>query len=976
MFLAVGLSSIGTLGYSGYRWGKAALQHSISKQLESNRVAKAYQIEKYFQGIRSHLYILAQDPMILEAMKEFKSAFQRIEISQEISALEKRSQEKKDLEIFYQERFLSKLRKGTQLLKPLEFYLPSPPQGVALQYQYLVNNPNPLGEKFRLQSQPEATGYDPIHLKYHPFFQKILETFSYYDLFLVDDASGDVVYTVMKETDFATNLMTGPYRHSGLAKAFHAVRIEASSVIRLIDFEFYEPSYNAPASFIATSLFDESGKRLGVLILQMPIDEINRVMTGNQNWSQMGLGQTGETYLVGADLKMRSISRFLLENTHEYFAFLREWAVSDFTIQCIQNFRTTTLLQEVDTVGVREALEGKTATKELESYKKVSVLSSYAPLAISDVQWGILAEIELEEAFTPIHHFAFQIALSGFVLLIVLCGLALLFTRNFIQPIYALIEGSERVSSGEKTVSIRIDNTDELGVLARTFNQMVVSLREKEEQIHREHTTRVKQLKHSEQKALEASQSKSLFLSNMSHELRTPLNAIIGFAQILSNDPSLDSTQRRTLSIILKSGEHLLELINDVLSLSKIESGKILLEAHLFSFYKFLEALEDMMQLRAKEKALKFLFQKEPGLPEFVKGDEKKLRQVLINLLSNAVKFTVEGSVCLKVYWKANRARFEVVDTGYGIREEERSKLFKPFEQTESGRNAQEGTGLGLTLSRNFVQLMGGDIEVQSTLGEGSTFAFEVDLPESREALQESKVRKVIGIAPHQKPFRILIVDDTLENRQLLQLLLSPLGFELKEATNGSEAVQYWQEWMPDLILMDLRMPVLDGASAIKQIRFQEESSGSLPCKIIVITASAFEHEKESVFQAGTNDFMTKPFRQEELFEKITQHLEVQFLYQQEKNRREEKPISVALKSEELQVLSRIFLEELYQVLFIGDRLKARQLATQFLSSVAQKPVLEKVLEMLHQFQGDELVQLLQEFLEHSKKRTTGKFYG
>jgi signal transduction histidine kinase/DNA-binding response OmpR family regulator len=416
---------------------------------------------------------------------------------------------------------------------------------------------------------------------------------------------------------------------------------------------------------------------------------------------------------------------------------------------------------------------------------------------------------------------------------------------------------------------------------------------------------RTVELQAARDRADEASRAKSVFLANMSHELRTPLNAVIGFAQLMETDPSISGVTRDRLGIIQRSGEHLLGLINDVLSISKIEAGKLTLVEQPFDLALMLRSVQSIVEVRAESKGLEVVFDVEPNVPRGVVGDEGKLRQVLVNLLGNAVKFTDRGSVTLKARWSpvgGGRVGFEVEDTGQGIAEEELGKLFEAFGQTEAGRGSKEGTGLGLVISRQIVRLMGGDVMVRSRRGKGTTFSFEVALPEANVAPAE-EWRTVVGLAEGQMPPKILVVDDLDENRLLLVGLLTPVGFEVREAANGRDALAIWDAWRPDLILTDLRMPGMDGREMARQIRNDEcgmmndelkkepetknlssdihHSSFIIhhSTKIVAVTASAFEHEREGVLGGGMDDFVTKPFRVATIFEKLAEHLGVRYRY-------------------------------------------------------------------------------------------------
>jgi signal transduction histidine kinase/CheY-like chemotaxis protein len=391
-----------------------------------------------------------------------------------------------------------------------------------------------------------------------------------------------------------------------------------------------------------------------------------------------------------------------------------------------------------------------------------------------------------------------------------------------------------------------------------------------------------------------ASQAKSTFLSNMSHELRSPLNVILGFTQLLIRDSKLPEGVRHDLAAVYRSGHHLYTVINQVLDLSKIEAGRITLNEVEFDLYALLDELAEMFAIGAAQKGLHLAVDNAPQVPQHLHADALKLRQVLINLLNNALKFTQEGSVSLSVERRDSQAqqcvlRFAVTDTGAGIAEDELGQLGQAFVQAQAGRQTREGTGLGVAISTSFVQLMGGRLEWSSQLGRGTTVAF--DLPvrlgeKPAAALPIEPGASVVGLAPDQPQYRIVVADDREDNRELLSRLLTPLGFAVRGAANGEEAVALWQEWQPHLIWMDIRMPVMSGREAARQIRARQSRArqDGQSTIIIALTASGFEQDRQQVLADGCDDFLRKPFREHELFDLMHQHLGVQFTYADQAN--------------------------------------------------------------------------------------------
>ena len=453
-----------------------------------------------------------------------------------------------------------------------------------------------------------------------------------------------------------------------------------------------------------------------------------------------------------------------------------------------------------------------------------------------------------------------------------------------------------------------------------------------------------------------ANRAKSQFLAKMSHELRTPLNAILGFTQLMNRSDKIPSEFREDLGIISRSGEHLLNLINDVLEMSKIEAGQLQLTENYFNLHQLIYSIREMISLKALNKGIDLSIEQHISVPVYVYGDESKLRQILLNLLSNAIKFTTTGSVTLRLQALTNRVccvsspsvstddsqpiitlHVEVEDTGCGIAQSDIETLFEAFMQTERGRHA-EGTGLGLSISRQFARLMGGDITVQSTLNKESTFTCEVllSLSSSVDIIAPATTRTVIGLESGQPTYRILVVEDLEENRQLLIRLLASVGFEVCAAENGNEAIALWSKWHPHLILMDIQMPLIDGYETTRQIRDTEAGKDVV---IIALTAYAFEEDYITSLQAGCNDHITKPFLETVLFDRIAHYLGVHYCYREEAlSALDQQTLhQKSLTAKDLQVMSPEWIIQVHQA--SGDLNDA-----QLYNLIAQIPTQEKVL--------------------------------
>lgn len=432
-------------------------------------------------------------------------------------------------------------------------------------------------------------------------------------------------------------------------------------------------------------------------------------------------------------------------------------------------------------------------------------------------------------------------------------------------------------------------------VLARIENQLTIrrlsqQLKEQNHKLKIE----IEERRKAENIAFRAYQTKNEFLARMSHELQTPLNSILGFTQIMGRDTNLKLEHQEYLKIINNSGEYLLQLINEVLEISKAEAGINKIEDKDFDFYYLLDSLEETFKIKATKSKNKLSLIVAADVPQYIKTDEKKLRICLLNLIDNALKFTQNGKVILRV-WQENRSSkkddtqylcFEVEDSGYGISEEEITKLFDAFVQTESGKESTQGTGLGLNITHKFVEMLGGEIQVESVLGKGSLFKFHARFTLSeRSQVDTLDIPQVISLKPGKEVYKILVVDDTKESRLWLLKLLESVGFEVREADNGKGAIKTWESWHPHLIWMDTRMPVINGYEATQQIRFKEieqqtETKTVTQKTVIIALANSINlNNKQEILAAGYDDVLPKPLTEIQVFDRIAKFLDVSYIY-------------------------------------------------------------------------------------------------
>ncbi len=473
LFLMIGFLAIVLTGIVSYSLSRSALEEESFNKLVAVREMKAIEISNYFSQIESQIRTFSEDRMVIQAMGDFSEAYRSYSREAKNTTTYKGR-----LRAYYENEYLKRLNANQEKNDIVGDLWPVSENARLLQDTFIAANPNQLGEKNKLNDPGDGSTYASVHRRFHPLFNRYLQEFGFYDIFLVDPASGNVVYTVFKEADFSTSLKEGPYRESGLARAFReGVQSKSADEVHLVDFAPYKASYGQPAAFISSPIYD-GGSLIGILIFQLPVGKINEIMTAGGKWSTVGLGESGEMYMVGSDGYMRNNSRFLLEDPDGYFQAIKKTGMDEKSIKLIRSFNSSIGLQQIQTDSAKEALAGKTGEWIIHDYRDIPVLSAYRPLQIGGFRWGLISEIDESEAFAPVYSLRNWFLGISVALLALVAATGIYFSKTLVRPIQQMVHRIRDIAEGEGDLRRRLDDTakDEMGELATWFNSFILKI--------------------------------------------------------------------------------------------------------------------------------------------------------------------------------------------------------------------------------------------------------------------------------------------------------------------------------------------------------------------------------------------------------------------------------------------------------------------------------------------------------------------
>ncbi len=640
-------------------------------------------------------------------------------------------------------------------------------------------------------------------------------------------------------------------------KAQHEQQI-ASRESRLLSALQLDILYNRPAKQLAPYLQDPQGFRRETDALLKRLQNIKKLLTQHNDSGNPATIENLQTFLEDYEVTVEEFS----QRTISFQKVVQPLTQNPQAAEKAQKL----LIDFVKSPEFVAFIEAPDLMKEF--YKK-----------------AIQREVDAEEALTNALLLQTQIIIGSFAFSAILAFIIVLYTSNAIaKPIQNITNFAQLVTYNSNfELQAPVKSKDEVGLLATSLNQLIQRVKElmAEEKSYR------MQLEKATAIANSANQAKSEFLANMSHELRTPLNGILGYAQIMQRSQNMSVRERNGIAVIKQCGSHLLNLINDILDLSKIEAQKLDLFLTEFHFPSLLQGVAEICQIHAQQKAIDFYYRPDDNLPIGIRADEKRLQQVLINLLGNAVKFTDAGSVTFRVTAQKLKQdptqynlHFEVKDTGVGMTPEQQAKIFLPFEQVGDRQKHLEGTGLGLAISQRIVKLMDSQLKVNSEAGKGSTFWFDLEVAAAKEWATTSTNLNQGNILGYQgKKRRVLVVDDRWENRSVIMNFLEMLGFEMSEAENGKKA---WEKLMvspPDVVITDIMMPIMNGYELLERIRSSESLKDVVA---IASSASVFENHQQYAIDTGADVFLPKPIQTEQLLQILQQYLKLEWVYEEQ----------------------------------------------------------------------------------------------
>ncbi len=848
-----------------------------SSLLNNLRDRQLETLNEYYKNLENLILSKSQSLDTKMALTDFNNSFKDIKISEF-----QKDDLKKRLRIFYENQYRFRVKNEFKdvdqiqldlFLKVSYVFGEQNDQTYYLQDAYL-NNPNhPVGFKDQIYYLNDDTKYNLVtHPKYHDKFKQFAEQNNFYDLFLISKDNLQVVYSVFKETDFATSFKDGPHKDTSVAKMVKKIVEDYESnafkepEVYFTDFERYSPSYFAPAAFVMAPIFDAGGDFAGVFAAQIKADNLNRVMANNYQWKKIGLGLSGNSYLVGEDLLLRSDLRLYIQDKETFFKTVTDQDNKK-NVNRIKNLTTSILLYNINNESVDMAFNRETGIRTTFDIEKKEVLSSFTLFEFKNIKYALVTEMQTQELFGPIRNLFINMSSAVLVALLLAFALTTYLILNLLKPLRQLIQVSERIKLGYYSERARVQTRDEIGELSKSFNEMInavetdVIRREKDKQT-------VNVLK---EEAEQANKAKSAFLANMSHELRTPMNAIIGYSEILTEDATDNQHQEYIpdLKKINSAGKHLLQLINDILDISKIEAGKMELDVHEVDFVSLVQEVADTSEALVVKRGNTLKIVKDESIKN-IKGDSVKIKQILFNLISNAAKFTENGTITLgyKTYQDDNNfLNIYVQDTGIGIEKDKVAKVFEEFGQADSSTTRKYGgTGLGLSLVKKFCELMGGSIKLESEIGKGSIFTVTIPKNVSTSETIADDVKNNEIIETGKKI--ILVVDDDKSARDLIKRNLEKEGYIVLTASNGNEAIEIANQKNPHLITLDIMMPKKSGWETLKTLR---EYIKFKDTPVIMISMLDDDNTAKGL---GADDYLKKPVDRNKLIDAITKQKE------------------------------------------------------------------------------------------------------